>query len=104
MVQVEADYTLINGMLADLTSLCQLAAQESGLTKQLLSVDENQQRLAQITHDIALKNQRLETVTQQLEHANAQFDALIQRALKGEEQIQQGLEQFRTWALSLKTV
>ncbi len=104
ILQVEADYTLINAMLAELTSLCQLATEESGITKQLLSVDENQQRLAQLTSDIELKNQRLTIITQQLEHANAQFEALIQRALKGEEQIQQGLEQFRTWALSLKMV
>lgn len=104
VVQVEADYTRINDMLAELTSLCQLAAQEGGIAKQLLSVDENQQRLAQLTSDIEIKNRRLTTITQQLEHANAQFEALIQRALQGEEQVQHGLEQFRTWALSLKTV
>lgn len=104
VVQVEADYTHINAMLTELTALCELAAKEKGITDKILAADESQQRLAQLASDIQLKNQRLLTITEQLEHANAQFEALIQRALKGEEEIGKGLEQFRLWAVSLKTV
>lgn len=103
VIQVETDYVQINQMLTELTSLCQVAAEETGITNQLASVDEHNQKLAQLNSTLQIKNRDLEEASEKLKQANEKFEELISRSLEGEDEIKKGLESFRQWALSLKT-
>lgn len=97
VIAVEADYERINAYLKELTELCQVALEESGLLKQLSVIDTNNQTLAEQAEMIELKNKVLNALIVSLHEGNSKFHDLIARAQQGEINLQQELSSLREW-------